>query len=1252
MAETSIGKIGLDLEVRPKLEKDVQNQMKQIAKRIKEMFASLDDDMFKELTQSFQEAMEQMTDTIRQQTEQSKNIMKSFISELANMKVNTPSMNMFQTDDSESKLGIPTSTPNQIRGPPSIIKAPKIKMDAAFNADMMKQHILELEHQMDQLDDKVLNLQQKRKMLLETYTNGMNPKAENELNSRVMNLDSQIDALLDKMARVNIELKSIERNRSASGQPTAPKTSMFSNVMSQIKGNFQNMFSALGNTKLGRVFGGAINGAKVFIGALKTVKGVAANCVNFVRSKIHSLSTAFRPVINSVSRFAKVTLSLVNIVRHPINFIKNGFNKIRGSITGASKSAGSGRRSFGGLVKSFITFSMIFPLVSRGIMSLMTSLKNGLMTNAQFANSCNQIKTNLLATFMPIYQAILPALNALMSAIAKVTAMLAGFIANLFGKTYSQSVQAAQGLQDAKEAMNGYGNAAKDTAKKLGSLASIDEINVLNSNSGADSGGSGGGETSKPLIPTEFDEGIVSDFAKKLKDLFNKGDFKGIGKLIGEKINDSVLTLTNYISWDRVGTQIKSAIQNITDLLNSAIDTINWENIGRLIGAGIDTISRTIYLFMSNMNWDSIGSAFANGINGIIYSVDWAQFGATLGSFLQASISGLYGFVTTFDWASLGKALADGIMGMVNHVDWNQFASTLANGIMGAVKGIHNFVVNMDWSALGNKIASSINTFFSIVDWRNLSSTASSFARGLWKALIKAVSNIDWYAIGEAIADFLCGLDYVGITVDTINLLGQALIGATKLLTGFAVKLGKNLVEGLWDGICSLMSGIGNWIKEEFVDPFVNGVKEFFGIHSPSTVMMDIGKDLIRGLFNGIKSLVGWLIEGIGGFFGGIGEKIGQIWDGIKSTASDVWNGITGFLGDTWNGIKDMASNTWDSVKSGVSSTWDGIKSATSNVWNEVTGFLGDTWDGLKNVAADTWDNIKSGASEAWDNIKTGVSSKWSDIKSSIGGFIGDISDTITGGFNKTKSPVFEACLDIKNGVVSKFTEMTTGLSGVPGKLFTIGKGMFNKMKDGVNSTIGKVKTAVSTGMDKATACLKDLSKDSKIWGKDLADGMAKGIQNNASKIGAAVGNIAKNITSLLHFSRPDEGPLREYETWMPDMVEGLTNTLNKSAPRLIEGVQNMASAMMKAMELETPDIAFVGHKEIDITKTVKQDSETMDKQDTIITYLGLILAELMKDKDVMCHLQVMLGAEKLKDVILKLNKESIAKTGKPLLGI
>ena len=93
------------------------------------------------------------------------------------------------------------------------------------------------------------------------------------------------------------------------------------------------------------------------------------------------------------------------------------------------------------------------------IYAMSSSLFASLNTNAQFVNSLNQIKTNLMVAFMPIYQAILPAINALMSALATVTQYIASFISALFGKTYKQSFQATQGLINAKDAMGAYGKA-------------------------------------------------------------------------------------------------------------------------------------------------------------------------------------------------------------------------------------------------------------------------------------------------------------------------------------------------------------------------------------------------------------------------------------------------------------------------------------------------------------------------------------------------------------------------------------------------------------------------------------------------------------------------------------------------------------------------------------------------------------------------------------------------------------------------
>lgn len=85
----------------------------------------------------------------------------------------------------------------------------------------------------------------------------------------------------------------------------------------------------------------------------------------------------------------------------------------------------------------------------------------------------------MMVAFTPILQAILPALNTLMAALAKATTYIASFISAIFGKTYQQSYQATQQLIDAKVAMGAYGDSAKKAAKDVKGLAAIDEINTL-----------------------------------------------------------------------------------------------------------------------------------------------------------------------------------------------------------------------------------------------------------------------------------------------------------------------------------------------------------------------------------------------------------------------------------------------------------------------------------------------------------------------------------------------------------------------------------------------------------------------------------------------------------------------------------------------------------------------------------------------------------------------------------------------------
>lgn len=83
-----------------------------------------------------------------------------------------------------------------------------------------------------------------------------------------------------------------------------------------------------------------------------------------------------------------------------------------------------------------------------------------------------------------------------------------------------------------------------------------------------------------------------------------------------------------------------------------------------------------------------------------------------------------------------------------------------------------------------------------------------------------------------------------------------------------------------------------------------------------------------------------------------------------------------------------------------------------------------------------------------------------------------------------------------------------------------------------------------------------------------MIQGFIDGIKNMIGNVGKAIGNIASTVTSFLHFSRPDKGPLRQYEKWMPDMIKGLSKTLNNSAPKLYEASKNLAQKISDNLDL------------------------------------------------------------------------------------
>ena len=91
---------------------------------------------------------------------------------------------------------------------------------------------------------------------------------------------------------------------------------------------------------------------------------------------------------------------------------------------------------------------------------------------------------------------------------------------------------------------------------------------------------------------------------------------------------------------------------------------------------------------------------------------------------------------------------------------------------------------------------------------------------------------------------------------------------------------------------------------------------------------------------------------------------------------------------------------------------------------------------------------------------------------------------------------------------------------------------------------------------------LSGLANESNNWGADLVTGMANGMKEAGGFLATAAKGLAETVKSFLHFSRPDVGPLREYEQWMPDMVKGMAKGITDNAYVLRDAVRGLSGQM------------------------------------------------------------------------------------------
>lgn len=174
----------------------------------------------------------------------------------------------------------------------------------------------------------------------------------------------------------------------------------------------------------------------------------------------------------------------------------------------------------------------------------------------------------------------------------------------------------------------------------------------------------------------------------------------------------------------------------------------------------------------------------------------------------------------------------------------------------------------------------------------------------------------------------------------------------------------------------------------------------------------------------------------------------------------------------------------------------------------------------------------------------------------------------------------------IANFVESAFENVQNFFTVTIPKMIENVRDGFQRMVDGIREKCSRIGDTVREGFEDAISFITSLPSKALEWGHDFIEGLKQGIKDRIDGVVESVKGLAGRISSFLHFSRPDEGPLRNYETWMPDMMQGLANGIYRNMPVLERAVNSIAKTMSNDMSLN-PKFAYASSQAVNVNNEV-----------------------------------------------------------------
>ena len=497
----------------------------------------------------------------------------------------------------------------------------------------------------------------------------------------------------------------------------------------------------------------------------------------------------------------------------------------------------------------------------------------------QFTNNVKEAGMVLGQLFIPVLQKVLPVINGVVIAIKRLLVSVASLLGiKIDFSAFGQGVSGYnEKLEDTADALDKVGKSAK---KAKSYTLGIDELNIIDPNSGS-SGSSPAGGAGIDLTKEIMD--ATAEYEKVWQEAFDKMQNTAMGwadkvSKVFKPVKDIIEDLAYAFkfdsdSWFKVaGMDTSKLVTGIFDWFTRAIDSVDWEKIGRHIGSFLD-------------------------------GIDWTAVVTSAGNFIETAIDAAIDlWKGSFDAAPIETTIitAIGLLKFtgVGDIIWGKISDKLSAKVLGSSIGIVPTIAisAVAWE-IGFNVGKSLGEAL-FPDDKEIYENFSFFGDG---GFFDTIKNTDfsilfdaWKQMNSDAADFLTKTMPIRQFFDFLS----------------QFKLDINDTFGLVSVFENLKPIVENWFNES--------VKPWFSAEKWN----QLGTNIKTALSTKWNEFTAWW-KNIG---------FAKWWNNVKSYfTTEKW---------TWSGIKDGLYNAWNNAIEAVKQIWNRfanwINDKLNFSWNPV----------------------------------------------------------------------------------------------------------------------------------------------------------------------------------------------------------------------------------------------------------------------------------------------------------------------------